>query len=127
MARHNELGQWGEDLAAEHYTAAGYCIRERNWRMNHLEVDLIVTRGDRIVFVEVKTRAADDFADPSEALTDKKIAHLVSAANVYMRNMPDHEDLDWQFDLFLVVGTPGSYTTECIEDAFYPPQKRMCR
>ena len=61
----DELGKWGEDLATQHLSAAGYAIVERNWRVDHFEVDIVAMKNGRIVFVEVKTRS-DKNGDPLE-------------------------------------------------------------
>ena len=72
MARHNSLGKWGEQVVADYLVAGGYDIVERNWRLNHLEIDIIATKGDEIAFVEVKSRS-DDAIDPLSAITSSKV------------------------------------------------------
>ncbi|MBR5898939.1 MAG: YraN family protein [Muribaculaceae bacterium] len=119
MAQHNNLGQWGENLACEKLITEGYAITERNWRCNHWEIDIIAMKGNRIVFVEVKTRS-DNYVDPLESIDRKKIIYLARAANVYiqMHDIP-HEP---QFDIILIVGTPEKgHQLEHIPDAFLPP------
>ena len=32
MAEHNDLGKWGEDLAADYLQRKGYMILERDWK-----------------------------------------------------------------------------------------------
>ena len=46
MSRRSELGRMGEQYAAEYLIAKGYAILARNWRMGHLEVDIIGMEGD---------------------------------------------------------------------------------
>ena len=41
MAEHNLIGTIGEDIAARLVRKQGLRIRERNWKMGHLEVDII--------------------------------------------------------------------------------------
>ena len=57
MARNMALGARGEDVAVEFLIDAGLEIVERNWRCRYGELDVVATSGDRIVFVEVKTRS----------------------------------------------------------------------
>lgn len=119
MARHNELGTWGEDIACEKLITDGHAICERNWRVGHYEIDIITMRGNRIIFVEVKTRT-DNYVDPLESIDKKKILHMIRSANAYINryNIP-HEP---QFDIILITGTPQSgYQIEHIEDAFIAP------
>lgn len=118
MARHNDVGKWGETVACEKLIREGYAIVARNWRMGHLEVDIIAARGSRIVFAEVKTRAELN-SDPLEAVDKRKIAHLARAADVYIRSTNCR--LEPQFDLFGISGTPDNYKMEHIADAFLPP------
>ncbi len=118
MAAHNDVGKWGENVACEKLIREGYAIVERNWRTNHLEVDIIATKGKRIVFAEVKTRV-DMGSDPLEAIDKRKISHMAKAANVYIRSHNIiHEP---QFDVFGIAGTPDNYKIEHIADAFLPP------
>ncbi len=120
MARHNETGKWGEDIAADYLTEQGFAIAERNWRMNHLEIDIVATRGDDIVFVEVKTRA-DRQTDPLEAMTPRKVALLCRAAEVYLR--VNHVRLTPRFDVAAVSGDGHTCEMEYIPNAFLPPLK----
>ena len=71
MAQHNETGSKGENMAVNYLVAHGYDIVERNWRMNHLELDIVARKGNRLVFVEVKTRTIPGF-DPLDAITHKR-------------------------------------------------------
>lgn len=57
MAQHNTLGAAGEQFAYEFLIREGFIVRERNWTMNHLEVDIIAERNGTFHFVEVKTRS----------------------------------------------------------------------
>jgi putative endonuclease len=66
------VGQNGEDAAAAWYTAAGYEILDRNWRVREGELDLVVRDAGTIVFCEVKTRRGDAFGLPAEAVTVRK-------------------------------------------------------
>jgi putative endonuclease len=63
------VGSRGERLAAAWYTAAGYDVVARNWRCREGELDLVVRRGDELVFCEVKARTSDRFGVPAESVT----------------------------------------------------------
>ena len=120
MARHNTLGQIGEDLAAEYLIKNGYIVRERNWHINKLEIDIVAEKGNRIIIVEVKTRALNTIVNPLDAVTPVKIRHMVNAANAYVRyNRLPHEV---QFDIITVVGDnrENAQITH-ISDAFRAP------
>ena len=117
MARHNTLGKWGEAIATEFLIARGFAIVETNWRSGHLEIDIIATRGNRMVFVEVKTRSSIDY-DPLEAVDTRKKNHMVRSADCYLRSLP--LDYEAQYDIITIVGDQHSYTIEHSPDAFLP-------
>ena len=77
-------GKTYERLAAEYFAARGFDIIERNWRAGHKEIDLIVSKGKLIVFVEVKSGSSKEFGHPAERVDDKKMAHLTEAAQAYL-------------------------------------------
>src|SRR5919206_4225712 len=63
-----ERGRDAERRAARHYRLRGYRILGRNVRAGGVELDLIVRRGRRVVFVEVKQKSGPAFGDPLEAV-----------------------------------------------------------
>lgn len=117
MAAHNELGHWGEDVAADYLRRKGYTIVERDWRSGHYDLDIIACDGETLVFVEVKTRSNRMFSDPETAVGYQKIRNLQQAANHYVKYR--HIDLPIRFDIITVVGAMGDTPeVEHIEDAF---------
>lgn len=49
MAIHNALGKAGEDAVAAYLEHNGYVIRDRNWRKNRLELDIVATKDNRLI------------------------------------------------------------------------------
>lgn len=120
MARHNQIGKWGENVACDELKAKGYAIVERNCRLNHCEVDIIAKKGNRLAFVEVKARGAEDF-DIRDILSSAQQSRMARAAHAYLKT---HEtDLEIQFDFFLVTGDPHAYKVEHLEDVYIPALK----
>lgn len=121
MARHNELGKWGEDIAERYLKDKGYVIRERDWKSGHRDIDIIAAtpNGIVVVFVEVKTRSTEEIMSPEDAVDEKKIRNLCYAANDYVKEHDVAEEL--RFDIITIVGTKGHEPRiEHIEDAFNP-------
>lgn len=118
MAEHNEVGKWGEDVACGLLIAQGATIRERNWRRNHHEIDIIASKDDMFIFVEVKTRTNPD-EDPLEAIDSRKISCIARAAAAYLATTDVPASA--RFDVVAIRGTKENYSVEHIEDAFYPP------
>lgn len=125
MARHNDLGKWGEQLAVDMLVTKGYAIAERNWRTGDMEIDIVAMKGARIVFVEVKTRSENGF-DPADAVDRRRMMRMVRAADSYVRSHGIPHEV--QFDVVFVVGSPlGDVPPriEHIEDAFLPPLRTI--
>ncbi len=97
-----KVGKIGESLAIEHFKAKGYEIRAQNYRTRSGEIDLIVQRGKRIVFVEVKTRRSRKFGAPQAAVTPTKQRQISKIALNYLQT---HKILDvpCQFDVVAII------------------------
>lgn len=120
MAQHNELGKWGEQVAYEYLLVQGYTMVERDTRQGHFEIDLIATKGNRIIFIEVKTRS-DLKVDPVQSINSRKIGRICAAANSYVKQHKLPHEV--QFDIVIVIGNPDNYTVEHIPDAFIAPMR----
>ncbi len=121
MARHNDTGKWGEELAAETLRGKGYTIIERDWHSGHRDIDIIARSPDNrtVVFVEVKTRTQDIITRPDDAVTKKKIRNIGLAANSYVKLYGVVDEL--RFDLVSIVGeNPAVAKVEHIVGAFNP-------
>ena len=83
-----KTGDLGEQLAAVYLTGKGYSIKERNWRgangMKAPEVDIIATRSEVLVFIEVKTSTTNKYGSPQEWITPQKRSRLIQAAQIYL-------------------------------------------
>ena len=93
------LGEWGEAKVARHYEAAGYEVLDRNWRVRGGEIDLVLARGDEVVFCEVKTRTSSRFGHASEAVGHRKqqlldVLCLCPGANLVQRCRGRHRQED---------------------------------
>jgi len=119
MATHNALGKAGEDAATEYLKQNGYTIRDRNWRKNRLELDIVAAKDGELIIIEVKTRSNTEYIEPQEAVDWQKIRHIVVAADAYIKHFC--LDAPVRFDIITAVGEPERFRIEHIKDAFYPP------
>jgi putative endonuclease len=63
--------------------------------------------------VEVKTRSSDCFGYPEAAVTPKKRAHLMDAAQAFMQTLPDTE-CDWRIDVIAIRKLDSSKSPEIV-------------
>jgi putative endonuclease len=78
-ARRQRLGAAGERRVSRWYRRRGYEVLDHNWRCRDGELDLVLRKGDVVVFCEVKTRSSTRFGSPLEAVTpakQRRIRHL---------------------------------------------------
>jgi putative endonuclease len=118
MAKHNEIGLRGEQIATDYLEQKNYKILDRNWRYGRAEIDIVAMDGATLVFAEVKTRSNDLFERPESAVDDKKRRLLARAAVAYMRKI-GHE---WaiRFDILAVILRGDIFFIDHFEDAFFP-------
>jgi len=115
---HRELGNMGEDLAAEYLAAKGYRILHRNWHYGHKELDIVARDKEMLVVVEVKTRASDYWEEPKDAVRLRKQKTIVEAADAYVQNYSI--DSEVRFDIVSILFQGQKHIIEHIEDAFFP-------
>ena len=122
MAAHNELGKWGEEMAARYLMDNGDAIIERDWHCGRRDLDIIASKDGLLVIVEVKTRHNADYTRPEEAVGYDKAKSITIASNAYVKS---HQiNLPIRFDIIAVTGSPDSeYQIRHITDAFYPPMR----
>jgi len=116
MAKHNELGKKGEQLAVDFLIKNGYKIRDKNWRFQKAEVDIIAQKGEVLAVVEVKTRSTEYFGNPQDFVKEKKIKLLVKAIDHYVTSKD--LDVEVRFDIIAILHQNNKFTIEHLEDAF---------
>jgi len=84
LASRGDVWRAGEAAALARYRDAGYRLVARNWRCRLGEIDLIVTRGDVVVFCEVKARRGGAFGSPHEAVGWKKRQKLRTLGEAFL-------------------------------------------
>lgn len=117
MAKHNDLGKLGEELAVEFLQKNGYEILETNWRFQKAEIDIIAKKENTLAIIEVKTRSSLDFGLPQDFVKPKKIQLLVKAVNEYV--ISNNLDIEVRFDIIAIHKEAKSFAIEHLIDAFY--------
>jgi putative endonuclease len=81
----DDHGVLGEDMAYRYLRGHGCTVVARNYtaRSGAGEIDLVAWERGVLVFVEVKTRASDDFGTPDRAVDREKQRRISIAAREY--------------------------------------------
>jgi len=118
------IGAFSEDEAVAYMIGNGYEIIERNYHFRRYgEVDIIAKKDGYICFVEVKSRANNNFGAPSEAITRQKRKRIYLIAKHYI-SVNNYTDNNVRFDaveIYLTHNAEGEYgvkSINLIENAF---------
>jgi putative endonuclease len=98
------LGSSAERRVRRYYRLRGYRILAANARAGRNELDIVLRRGRRIVFCEVKARSGPGYGDPREAVGPEKERRLRRAAEIWLARDPVLAELEVAFE---VVGVRG--------------------
>lgn len=120
MGQNNLVGAWGEATAAAYLQKKRYNLEAVGFRCRYGEIDLIVSNKKYLVFVEVKLRKSDSFAQALEHVDSYKQNRLRSTAEAYLLKYPTN--LQPRFDVIEIYAPEGIKTSRPtirhLEDAF---------
>jgi putative endonuclease len=95
-------GLRAERRAVWWYRLRGYRILAKNaWAGGH-ELDIVVRRGRRLIFCEVKEKRGERFGDPLEMVDEEKQRRLHLAAEAWLARHPEADGLGISFDVMAV-------------------------
>ncbi len=85
-----EIGRIGENIATKYLKRHGYKILDRNFRSKRWgEIDIVTSKDDVLVFVEVKTRVGTEHGEPVEAVTPHQLHALKRTGQHYKTEHPE--------------------------------------
>ena len=115
------LGKWGERQCEKFLKRRGLKTLTRNFSCKAGEIDLImVDTTGAIVFVEVKTRAKEDFEPVESVITKTKKDKLTSTARYFLL-ANDIPSRPCRFDIVtIVLGLTGPPQIRHYKSAFIP-------
>lgn len=85
MTGNKNLGNRGENIAKSYLIDRGYSFLTQNHRIGRLEIDLIFSCREKIIFVEVKTRIKTAESKNEVPLTRQQTKNLKMAIINYCR------------------------------------------
>ena len=120
MGQINVLGFWGERIGARYFRKKKYTVLAHSYKTKYGEIDLIVCNKQYIVFVEIKLRKTEKFAEGREFVDYYKQARIKNAAGYYLNSK--ETSLQPRFDVLEIYAPEGTKTLKPIithlEDAF---------
>ena len=115
----DELGQRGEELAAARFKKGGWKILERNLSLPSCEIDIVARDGGTLVFVEVKTRRDEGYADPYAEVPVSRRNRIRRAAGEYLRWRGLDRGTPCRYDIAMIVWPDGEEPRfDHLKDAF---------
>ena len=118
MAEHNDIGRIGEDLAEKYLIDRGYEIICRNWTHAKKELDIVASKGEKLHFIEVKTRRSNKFGLPEEAVTEFKVNFIAAAAEEFLHQHPEWRHIQFNV-LSISLHAKGEPEYFLIEDVYF--------
>ncbi|MFN3925982.1 MAG: YraN family protein [Pseudanabaenaceae cyanobacterium] len=111
------IGQTGEQVVVQYAVARGWQVLACNWHCRWGELDIVAHGEQGLVFIEVKTRKADNWDEQGLLAIDQhKQEKLIKSAQAFLQANPALSDLPCRFDVALVQ-TPA-YQIQYLEGAF---------
>jgi putative endonuclease len=110
------IGKKGEMLALQFLIDKEYQLIETNYRSGKAEIDLIVEKGNCLVFVEVKYRSSLLFGYPESFVSQAKQKRIIFAAEKYIFQKNWMGNI--RFDIVAIVDIQGNVQIEHFKDCF---------
>lgn len=113
-----QLGTKGELVAKDYLKDLGYNIICCNYRTKKGEIDIVASRDEILVFIEVKLRKSLKYGYPREAVNNNKVKIIKSVASEYLR----YNNIDYKvrFDVVeIFLNSNNKYKINLIQNAFY--------
>lgn len=102
MSQGHQLGRWGENLARSFLEMAGFTCLAQRFRRQCGELDLVMTRGGLVIFVEVKTRGPGRPDRPEAWVDRRKLARMRRTARHWLQENHRSDQLEFRFDVVAV-------------------------
>ncbi len=96
-------GVTAEEFVVLHLTLKGWRIEARNYRRKGLEIDIIASRGERLICVEVKARNSENIPHPANLMRHQKLGKLESGMLMWLADEAPEETRNVEFWLCSVL------------------------
>lgn len=80
-----QIGKLGETLARDYLVKKNYRLVATNFRTRFGEIDLVASKNNKLIFVEVKLKIGQRFGSPEEMINLAKLAKVKKMAQVFLQ------------------------------------------
>jgi putative endonuclease len=88
------------EVAAQHFLqAAGFELVAANYHCRQGEIDLVMQRGDLLLFAEVRLRRRSDFGGAAASVTASKQQKIIATAEAFLQHRPEFSRCQCRFDV----------------------------
>lgn len=94
-----QSGNEFEDKAARLLEKEGLHVLARNFRGKPGEIDIIAREGDKLVFVEVRSRSNRHFEGAAGSIDRRKQQRIVRTAQLFLQRRPGLAGMACRFDV----------------------------
>lgn len=105
MSSTKTIGEKAEEAVSKWLIQKGFDILERNWRHKHWEIDIIVSKDNKLHFIEVKSRSSVKYGYPEAAINPSKMLALKNGIEEYLNEHPEWQTI--QIDVLTVIWKLG--------------------
>ena len=97
-----QKGLEGQKRAERYLKERGYTVLARNYRSRRGEIDIVVEKDERVVFVEVKNWSYLDAGDLEYAIDSRKQRRILTTSRCFLHDHPELQGRRCGFDVILV-------------------------
>ncbi len=113
-----EIGESMEARAERFLCRQGLAPVARNFKCRGGELDIVMTEGERIVFIEVRYRKSSRYGGAAASVGYHKQRRIQLAAQLFLLQQPSLANRPCRFDVFAIEGNPEKPVVNWIKDAF---------
>ena len=120
------VGKISECMAQKYLKSKGFNILNNNYSSRYGEIDIIATKDDCLVFVEVKFRKKNSIVTGLESVDKRKQSRITKTALIYLSEF--NKDVDIRFDVIEITSQNSEKVSAgsvihienafCLEDSY---------
>ena len=112
-------GVQAEKLAVKQLKRGGYSILKERYKTKFGEIDIVASKGQSLIFVEVKAHGS--VSDSLYAVTAKTRRRIEQSALWFLSEHPEYADFDMRFDVIAFEGDleGGGISGQHLDNAWF--------